>query len=140
MLRLNCNVLCHSSNFFRFFCFPEVNCGCDNNDIVYRSEYLHYRQTNIEPPTPSVVRYIYYSLKEGPLGAVNSTLPPISLLTEQSNIKPLKTSRDIPVCIVKQAPVGINKDGVSFGDLSHRPGAVGSLGKRLGLYLSASLL
>jgi hypothetical protein len=116
MRRSNCNVLCHSSNFFRFLRFPVVNCECNHNDIAYRSEHLHHKQTNIEPPTPSVIRY-RYSLKEGRLEAVNSTLPPISLLMEQSNIKPLKTSRDIPVCIVKQAPVGIDKDGVGFGDL-----------------------
>jgi hypothetical protein len=107
---------CATLHFFRFLRVPEVNCDCNHSEIVYRSEYLHCKQINIEPPTPSVIRYTY-SLKEGPLEAVNSTLPRISLLMEQNNIKPLKTSRDIPVCIVKQAPVGIDKDGVGFGDL-----------------------
>jgi hypothetical protein len=36
---------------------------------------------------------------------------------KQSNIKPLKTSRHFPMCIVEHTPVGIDKDVVSFGDL-----------------------
>jgi len=36
---------------------------------------------------------------------------------KQSHIKSLKTSRDIPMCIVEQTPAGIDKDVVGFGDL-----------------------
>ena len=38
-------------------------------------------------------------------------------MVKQSNIKPLKTSRHIPMCIVEQTPAGIDKDVVGFGDL-----------------------
>jgi hypothetical protein len=41
----------------------------------------------------------------------------ISMLVKQSSIKPLKTSRNIPMGIVKHTPVRIDKDIVSFGDL-----------------------
>jgi hypothetical protein len=38
-------------------------------------------------------------------------------MLKQSSIKPLKTSRNIPVSVVEHTPVGIDKDVVSFGDL-----------------------